>query len=222
MKISVLTLFPNMFEGFVQSSMVARAINKDALGLNFVDIRDFTHNKHRSVDDYPYGGFAGMVMKPEPIYSALLSCLKKSFAPVIYFSPQGRKLDQSILNTYSEQENVILLCGHYKEVDQRIRNLCISDEISIGDYVLSGGELAAMVFIDGVSRLQPNVLSDIESAESDSFYDKNLGFPCWTRPEDFMGLKVPEVLRQGNHKLMNKFVKKSSLKLTRTRRPDLD
>ncbi len=222
MKISILTLFPGMFEGFVHSSMIARAIKREALSLEFIDIRDFTQDKHRSVDDYPYGGFAGMVMKPEPIYSALQSCLLNSPAPVIYFSPQGRKLQQSILNSYAEQENVILLCGHYKEVDQRIRNLCVSDEISIGDYVLSGGELAAMIFIDGVSRLQKNVLSDIESAESDSFYAKNLGFPCWTRPEEFMGLKVPEVLRNGNHKLMDKFIADSSEKLTKSRRPDLD
>lgn len=221
MKIDVLTLFPDIFDGFVQSSMIARAIRKEALKLHFVDIRDFSIGKHRMVDDYPYGGFAGMVMKAEPIYDAIDSCLTDSFAPVIYFSPQGRKLDQECLNSYAKCKKLILLCGHYKEIDQRVRNLCVADEISIGDYVLSGGELAAMVFIDGLSRLQQGVLSDLESAETDSFYEGKLGFPCWTRPDSFLGLEAPAVLRGGNHRLMQDFVKDSSERLTTIRRPDL-
>ena len=221
MKLTVLTLFPEMFSGFVQTSMIARAIKRRALSLRFSNIRDFSEDRHHTVDDYPYGGFAGMVMKPEPLYRAINHSIGKSYAPVVYFSPQGRKLDQDILKHYAGMKQVILLCGHYKEIDQRIRNLCVSDEISLGDYVLSGGELAAMVFIDGISRLQPGVLSDLESAETDSFYHDELGFPCWTRPEIFMGQSVPEVLKTGNHKLINSFAKDSSTRLTKTRRPDL-
>ncbi len=221
MKIDVLTLFPGMFSGFVQSSMIARAIQKKAIQLDFFDIREFSVGKHRMVDDYPYGGFAGMVMKPEPVFDCINSRLEHGFAPVVYFSPQGRKLDQKTLNFYSRVPKLILLCGHYKEIDQRVRNLCVADEISIGDYVLSGGELAAMVFIDGISRLQKGVLSDLESAETDSHYNGKLGFPCWTRPDSFLGLDVPEVLRSGNHKKLNEFIIESSDRLTRTRRPDL-
>ena len=221
MTIDVLTLFPDMFSGFSESSMVARAIRKKALKLRMTDIRDFSIGKNRQVDDYPYGGFAGMVMKPEPIYDAVASVLTRGSAPVIYFTPQGRKLDQNIIKTYAGHKRIILLCGHYKEIDQRIRNLVVTDEISIGDYVLSGGELAAMVFIDSVSRLQKGVLSDLESAQSDSFYEDKLGFPCWTRPDVFMGIEVPSVLRNGNHKLINKFNEDSSMQLTKARRPDL-
>lgn len=221
MKIEVLTLFPKMFEGFFQSSMVARAIAQEALKVSTTDIRDYSIGKHRMVDDYPYGGFAGMVMKPEPIYDALVQALQSGFAPVIYFTPQGRRLDQKILNTYARCKNLILLCGHYKEIDQRIRNLCVADEISLGDYVLSGGELAAMAFIDGISRLQEGVLSDIDSAHTDSHYHGELGFPCWTRPATFMGLPVPEVLCGGNHRKILDFVKQRSNTLTLTRRPDL-
>ena len=173
------------------------------------------------MDDYPYGGFAGMVMQAEPLYEAINSVLSDGPAPVIYFSPQGRVLSQEILEDYSRREKLILLCGHYKEIDQRIRNLAVSDEISIGDYVLSGGEPAAMVFIDGVSRLLPGVLSDINSAETDSFSTGKLGFPCYSRPESFMGQTVPEVLRQGNHRKIMDWAETEALRLTRSRRPDL-
>ena len=201
--------------------MIAKALKADALNLNFSNIRDFSKDKHHKVDDYPYGGFAGMVMQAEPLYEAINSVLSDGPAPVIYFSPQGRVLNQEILEDYSRREKLILLCGHYKEIDQRIRNLAVSDEISIGDYVLSGGEPAAMVFIDGVSRLLPGVLSDINSAETDSFSIGKLGFPCYSRPESFMGETVPEVLRQGNHKKIMDWAETEALRLTRSRRPDL-
>jgi len=201
--------------------MIAKALKADALNLNFSNIRDFSKDKHHKVDDYPYGGFAGMVMQAEPLYEAINSVLSDGPAPVIYFSPQGRVLSQEILEDYSRREKLILLCGHYKEIDQRIRNLAVSDEISIGDYVLSGGEPAAMVFIDGVSRLLPGVLSDINSAETDSFSTGKLGFPCYSRPESFMGQTVPEVLRQGNHRKIMDWAETEALRLTRSRRPDL-
>ncbi len=221
MKIEVLTLFPEIFTGFRDSSMIAKALKAEALQLNFTNIRDYSKDKHHKVDDYPYGGFAGMVMQAEPLYDAINAVLEDGPAPVIYFSPQGRVLSQEILEDYSQKDKLILLCGHYKEIDQRIRNLAVSDEISIGDYVLSGGEPAAMVFIDGVSRLLPGVLSDINSAETDSFSTGKLGFPCYSRPESFMGQSVPEVLRQGNHKKIMDWAETEATRLTRSRRPDL-
>jgi len=221
MKIDVLTLFPRMFDDFRKTSMVARAIAKKKLSLKTIDIRDFAYDKHRSTDDYPYGGFAGMVMKPEPLYEAIKDSIKSGMGSLIYFTPQGRPLTQDIVRSYAKHRKVILLCGHYKEIDQRIRDLCVADEISLGDYVLSGGELAAMVFIDAVSRLQKGVLSDIDSAQTDSHEDGKLGFPCFTRPENFMGMGVPEVLRNGNHKLISEYVKAESDSITKSRRPDL-
>jgi tRNA (guanine37-N1)-methyltransferase len=175
------------------------------------------------VDDYPYGGFPGMVIQAEPVYKAISDLVQKSYAPVIYFTPQGRKLNQSILKYYATLPRVILLCGHYKEIDQRLRNLAVSDEISLGDYVLSGGEIPAMAFIDGVSRLLPGVLSDINSADSDSFSQEEsaLGFPCYTRPEKWMELNVPEELISGNHQKIAQWAKNQSYRLTLTRRPDL-
>jgi tRNA (guanine37-N1)-methyltransferase len=173
------------------------------------------------VDDYPYGGGAGMVIKAEPVYKAVKLAKKKTNAPVIYFTPQGRPLSQEILKEYAILDKVILICGHYKELDQRARDLCVTDEISLGDYVLSGGEIPAMVFIDGISRLLPGVLNDIESAETDSFSDGMLGYPCYTRPPEFMGLGIPDVLLNGNHKLIAKWRKEQSKLLTAKRRPDL-
>ncbi|MDD4309674.1 MAG: tRNA (guanosine(37)-N1)-methyltransferase TrmD [Candidatus Cloacimonetes bacterium] len=217
----VLSLFPEAFSGFMSSSIVARAIEKQALEVRLTDFRKFTANKHNCVDDYPYGGFAGMVIQAQPLYDALNCLLKSDPAPVIYFTPQGRKLNQKILQDYSGYQRIVLLCGHYKEIDQRIRDLCVSDEISLGDYVLSGGELAAMAFIDGVGRLLPGVLGDIESANSDSFSVPGLGYPCYTRPENFMGLHVPNALTSGNHKKIQEWAVEQAASLTRTRRPDL-
>ena len=223
MKIEILSLFPDCFKGFLESSMIARAINLGILKVDFTNYRLYSQNKQRKVDDYPYGGFAGMVIQAEPIYRAIADLVQKSYAPVIYFTPQGRKLNQSILKYYASLPRVILLCGHYKEIDQRLRNLAVSDEISLGDYVLSGGEIPAMAFIDGVSRLLPGVLSDINSADSDSFSQEEsaLGFPCYTRPEKWMELNVPEELISGNHQKIAQWAKNQSYRLTLTRRPDL-
>jgi tRNA (guanine37-N1)-methyltransferase len=223
MKIEVLSLFPECFKGFIESSMVARAINLGILKVDLINYRIFSQNKHRQVDDYPYGGFPGMVIQAEPVYKAISDLVQKSYAPVVYFTPQGRKLNQSILKYYATLPRVILLCGHYKEIDQRVRNLAVSDEISLGDYVLSGGEIPAMAFIDGVSRLLPGVLSDINSADSDSFSqeESTLGFPCYTRPENWMELNVPEELISGNHQKIAQWAKNQSYRLTLTRRPDL-
>ncbi len=217
----VLSLFPEAFSGFLGSSIMARALKKDLLSVEITNFRDWTANKHRNVDDYPYGGFAGMVIQAQPVYDSLSELLTKGKAPVVYFTPQGRPLSQGILESYSRYERIVLLCGHYKELDQRVRDLCVSDEISLGDYVLSGGELAAMIFMDGVSRLLPGVLGDIESANSDSFSSRGLGFPCWTRPDEFLGLAVPEVLKQGNHRAIAAWTSAQAESLTRSRRPDL-
>ena len=217
----VLSLFPDAFSGFLNSSIIARAREKKLLAVNLTDYRQFSLNKHHKVDDYPYGGFAGMVIQAQPIYSALIELLEIGNAPVVYFTPQGRPLTQKILESYSSYKRIILLCGHYKEIDQRVRDLCVSDEISLGDYVLTGGEIPALAFIDGVSRLLPGVLSDRESANSDSFSNEGLGFPCYTRPEIFMGLGIPEVLLSGNHKEIKKWALEQGKRLTVTRRPDL-
>lgn len=221
MQIEVLSLFPDAFTAFLDTSIVARAIARQALSVQLTDYRKASLSKHRQVDDYPYGGFAGMVATPQPIYDSLINSLAQCSAPVIYFTPQGRPLNQKILCHYTRYDKLILLCGHYKEIDQRIRNLAVSDEISIGDYVLSGGELAAQVFIDGVTRLLPNVLSDPASAHSDSFYHGKLGFPCYTRPESFMEGTVPPALTSGNHKAIQAWADEQAEILTRTRRPDL-
>ncbi len=222
MRADILTLFPGMIEGIIGSSMVAKAVKLRALNIRLVNIRNFAEGRHRQTDDYAYGGFAGMVMKPEPLYRAINHCLGKSAVPVIYFSPQGRPLNQKIVEHYSAYGHLVMICGHYKEIDQRIRDLCVSDEISLGDYVLSGGEIAAMAMIDGIARLLPGVLNDPCSAESDSFSAGGLGYPCWTRPETFMGQSVPAVLTSGNHKAVDSWIDQRSAVLTRVRRPDLD
>ncbi len=220
MQIDVLSLFPEMFSGFLSSSIVARAIDKEAIDVKLTDFRSFSTNKHRKVDDYAYGGFAGLVLQAQPIWDALEALLEQGPAPVIYFTPQGRKLSQSILEHYAKLPRVILLCGHYKELDQRVRDMAVSDEISLGDYVLSGGELAGMVFIDGVARLQEDVLSDVQSAVSDSFSDgkDGLGFPCYTRPEEWMGVKVPKELTSGDHAQIEAWAQSQARSLTHTRR----
>jgi tRNA (guanine37-N1)-methyltransferase len=221
MTLEVLSLFPDVFKGFLEASIVARAIAKQAIRVKLTDFRKYSTDKHHKVDDYPYGGFPGLVLQAQPVYAALQALLLEGPAPVIYFTPQGRKLSQKVLESYQKEQRIILLCGHYKELDQRIRDLCVSDEISLGDYVLSGGEIAAMTFIDGLSRLIPGVLGDLESATSDSFSTPGLGFPCYTRPDCFMQLGVPEVLTSGNHQKIAAWATEEAKKLTHTRRPDL-
>lgn len=221
MKIDVLTLFPQMFKNFLKESMVGIAIKQNALSVELTDIRDFAFNKHHKVDDYPYGGGSGMVMKPEPLYEAITKIKGDRDIPVIYFTPQGKLLNQSTVNKFSQIDEMIIVCGHYKEIDQRIRDTLITDELSIGDYVLSGGEIPAMVMIDAVARLQDDVLGDIGSALSDSHQDGLLGCPHYTRPPEFMGHKVPDILLSGNHKNIEKWREKKSLEITKKNRPDL-
>ncbi|MFC1887908.1 tRNA (guanosine(37)-N1)-methyltransferase TrmD [Candidatus Cloacimonadota bacterium] len=221
MKIEILTLFPQLFENFLQESMIGIAAEIGAIEVQVTNIRDFAHDKHKTTDDYPYGGGAGMVMKPEPVFEAVQSVKDNNKTPVIYFTPQGKLLDQNMVNQFSKLDKVILLCGHYKEIDQRIRDLVVTEEISIGDYVLSGGEIPAMVFIDSVSRLQEGVLGDIDSALSDSHQQNLLGCPHYTRPPEFKGLKVPEVLLSGNHAKIDEWRKKKSQEITSKVRPDL-
>ncbi len=221
MKIDVLTLFPQMFENFIQESMVGIAIKQNALSIELTDIRDFAFNKHHKVDDYPYGGGSGMVMKPEPLYEAITKIKGDRDIPVIYFTPQGKLLNQSTVNKFSQIDEMIIVCGHYKEIDQRIRDTLITDEFSIGDYVLSGGEIPAMVMIDAVARLQDDVLGSIDSALSDSHQDGLLGCPHYTRPPEFMGHKVPDILLSGNHNNIEKWREQKSLEITKKNRPDL-
>lgn len=220
MKIEVLTLFPEMFTNFLTESMVGIAIAKNALEVNLTNIRDFAKDKHHTTDDYPYGGGAGMVMKPEPLYNAI-KYIKKEEIPVVYFTPQGKLLTQQIVDKYSKIDKFIIICGHYKEIDQRIRDTEISEELSIGDYVLSGGEIPAMVMIDAVSRLQPGVLGDIDSALTDSHQDGLLGSPHYTRPSEFNGMKVPDILLSGNHKKIDEWRNMKALQITKKNRPDL-
>ncbi|MDO9578024.1 MAG: tRNA (guanosine(37)-N1)-methyltransferase TrmD [Candidatus Cloacimonadales bacterium] len=221
MKINVLTLFPEMFENFLQESMIGIAIREKAIDVKLINIRDFAHDKHHTTDDAPYGGGAGMVMKPEPLYEAILYAKQGRDIPVIYFTPQGKLLHQETVNEYSKLDEVILLCGHYKEIDQRIRDTLVTCEISIGDYVLSGGEIPAMVFIDAIARLQDGVLGNIDSALTDSHQNGLLGCPHYTRPPEFMGMKVPEVLISGNHKKIDEWRTEKALEITRRNRPDL-
>ncbi len=221
MKIDVLTLFPQMFENFLKESMVGIAIKQKALSVELTDIRDFAFNKHHKVDDYPYGGGSGMVMTPEPLYEAITKIKGDRDIPIIYFTPQGKLLNQSTVNKFSQIDEMIIVCGHYKEIDQRIRDTLITDELSIGDYVLSGGEIPAMVMIDAVARLQDDVLGSIDSALSDSHQDGLLGCPHYTRPPEFMGHKVPDILLSGNHKNIEKWREQKSLEITKKNRPDL-
>ncbi len=222
MRFEVLTLFPSMFHSLLEASIVAKAIKQDALEVYLTDFRDFTFVKSRQVDDYPYGGEAGMVIKPEPVYRAVeFVKQQRPVSNLIYFTPQGRPLTQEIVREYAQKDSVMILCGHYKEIDQRIRDLLVTDEISLGDYVLSGGELPAMCFIDACARLQPGVLKDIESANSDSFENGLLGYPHYTRPVEFEGLKVPDVLLSGNHKKIEEWRNEKALEITSARRKDL-
>ena len=220
--INILTLFPALFHNFLAESIPAIAQDTKQLVVTLTDMRDFSGNKHRQVDDYPYGGGAGMVIKPEPLAGSIEYILQgRENIPVVYFTPQGRLLNQKIIRSYLEFPEVILLCGHYKEIDQRIRDKYITDEISIGDYVLSGGELPAMVFTDAIARLLDGVINDIESALSDSHENGLLGYPCYTRPYEFQGMTVPDVLVNGHHKLIEEWRKTKSMEITERVRPEL-
>lgn len=217
----VLTLFPEMFEIF-NYSIIKRAREKEIIKINLYNIRDYTSNKHRKVDDYPYGGGAGMVMQPEPIYNAVESIKNKyGYKPyTILMSPKGERFKQSISKELCNIKHIMLICGHYEGIDERVMRL-VDREISIGDFVLTGGEIACMAIIDSVSRLVPGVLSSNESYEDESFYSGLLEYPQYTRPEEFMGMRVPDVLLSGHHENIRKWRRYEALKITCERRPDL-
>lgn len=222
MRIDILTIFPEMFIGPFTESIIKRAVNKGLVNLQIHNIRDYSNDKHHKVDDYPYGGGAGMVMMIEPIANCIERLKsEREYKDIIYMSPDGEVFNQSIANGLSMQENIILLCGHYKGIDERIREHYITREISIGNFVLSGGELAAAVIVDAVIRLIPGVLNDETSALSDSFQNGLVSPPAYTRPFDFKGLKVPEVLVSGHEKNISDWRYEQAIKRTMDRRPEL-
>lgn len=217
MKINVLTLFPEMFDS-IKQSIIGRAIENGIIELNIINIRDFSKNKHKKVDDTPYGGGAGMVIRPDVVYDAFLSIEEKT--KVIYMSPQGQKLNQEKVLELSKLDNITLLCGHYEGIDQRVLDKIVDEEISIGDYVLTGGEIPAMAVIDAVSRYVEGVISK-DSIEEESFSNGLLEYPQYTRPEIFEGEKVPEVLLSGHHENIDKWRKEKSIEITKKKRPEL-
>jgi tRNA (guanine37-N1)-methyltransferase len=223
MKIDVLTLFPEMFSGVFGHSILKKAADANAAAYNVVNFRDYSDNKHQTVDDYPYGGGAGMVLKPQPIFDAVADLKEKaeSTPRVILLCPQGETYTQRKAEELANEDHLIFICGHYEGYDERIREHVVTDEISIGDFVLTGGELGAMVIIDSVVRLLPDVLGNEESHLKDSFSTGLLEHPHYTRPADFRGMKVPDVLMSGNHRLIDEWREKESLRRTLIRRPDL-
>jgi tRNA (guanine37-N1)-methyltransferase len=222
MRIDILTIFPEMFEGPFSLSIIKRAVDKGKAEIHLHNIRDFATDKHNRVDDYQFGGGAGMVMMAEPIILAIESLQKeRKYDEIIFLTPDGEVLNQGMANQMSMGENIMMLCGHYKGIDERIRDHFITREISIGDYVLSGGELAAAVLTDAIIRLIPGVLNDETSALSDSFQNNLLSAPVYTRPAEFRGWKVPEVLLSGNDKLILEWRQEQAEERTKKRRPDI-
>lgn len=219
MKFDVLTLFPEMF-GALKESIIGRAIENNLIDINLINIRDFSKNKHKKVDDTPYGGGAGMVIRPDVVYDAYSSIQNKENAKLIYLSPKGKKLEQEKVKQLSKFDHIILLCGHYEGIDQRVLDEIVDEEISIGDYVLTGGELPAMVLIDSVCRYVEGVINT-ESIEEESFSNGTLEYPQYTRPEIFNRHKVPEVLISGHHEKIKKWREEKSLEITKNKRPDL-
>ncbi len=225
MKYYVMTLFPEMVEQGLNTSILKRAAEAGAIEFEAVNIRDYSEDKHKRVDDYPYGGGAGMVLQAEPIYRCYEAVQakigKEKKTRMIALSPAGRVFDQSFAEELSAEENLIFLCGHYEGIDERVLERITTDYVSIGDYILTGGELPAMVMIDAVSRLVPGVLSNGESAVKESFSDYLLEYPQYTRPEEILGKKVPEILLSGHHANIEKWRREKSLELTKEKRPDL-
>ena len=247
MHFHILTLFPEMVMDGLSTSITGRAVKNGHISIEATNIRDFAGNKHGHVDDYPYGGGAGMVMQPGPVYRAYEHVKEKIDSRkldeikgnadalignaedeivtkkprVIYMTPQGKVFNQSIAEELAQEEDLILLCGHYEGIDERVLEMIVTDNLSIGDYVLTGGELPAMVVIDAISRLVPGVLNNDVSAEFETFHDNLLEYPQYTRPEEFMGMKVPDVLLSGHHKNIEAWRKEQSIQRTRERRPDL-
>ena len=223
MRFHVLTLFPEMIEQGLGTSITGRAMEKGLVSLNAVNIRDYAANKHRKVDDYTYGGGAGMLMQAQPVYDACMAVQNSLEKParVIYMSPQGRTFNQEMAKELAREEDLIILCGHYEGIDERVLEEIVTDEISIGDYVLTGGELPAMVVIDTVSRLIHGVLGNGVSADTDSFMNGLLEYPQYSRPETWRGRTVPAILLSGDHAKVDRWRKEQSLKRTKERRPDL-
>lgn len=220
MEIDILTLFPGMFQGPFGESMLKRGVEKGLLGIRVHDLREFGLGRHKMVDDYPYGGGAGMVMKPEPLAEAIES-LRRPGSTVLLTSPRGRPFTQAMAETLAGRERLLVLCGHYEGVDERVIEQFVDMEVSIGDYVLTGGEIPAMVICDAVSRLVPGVLGDDESAGDESFAGGLLEYPHYTRPPEYRGWKVPEVLLSGNHPKVAQWRREKRLLITLRRRPDL-
>ncbi len=218
MKFDVLTLFPEMF-GILNQSIIGKAIEKELIDINLINIRDFSKDKHKKVDDTPYGGGAGMVMKPDVVYDAYKSIEDRN-AKVIYMSPQGKTLNQKKVEELAKESHLIILCGHYEGIDQRVLDKIVDEEISIGDYVLTGGEIPAMVLIDSVSRYVKGVLNE-ESIQEESFSNGLLEYPQYTRPEIFEGVKVPEILLSGHHENIEKWRKEKSIEITKKKRPEM-
>lgn len=226
MQIDVLTIFPKMFDSVLGESIVKRAQKKGVVRINIINLRSFSKDKHRKVDDKPFGGGPGMIMSVEPFFEAMnylryKTCAKRLKARVILMSPKGPPFNQRLAKKIARYEHIILLCGHYEGIDERIRENLIDEEISIGDFVLTGGELPAMAIIDAVVRLLPGALGNKDSTKEDSFSKDLLEHPQYTRPADYKGLKVPEVLLSGDHKRIKEWRKKESFKITKKKRPDL-
>ncbi len=241
MRIDILTLFPDMVKGPLKESILKRAQEKRLVRINVLDIRSFTHDRHRTADDAPYGGGAGMVLKPEPIFEAVESVIKSQKSPpeadspsakkvnsqesevkskIILLTPQGKRFDQGMAKRMAKEKHLIFICGHYEGIDERVKKI-VTDEISIGDYVLTGGELASLVVIDALVRLIPGVLGKEESIIRDSFYSGLLDYPHYTRPEEYRKMRIPSVLLSGNHERIARWRRKEALKRTLKRRPDL-
>ncbi len=218
MHFDILTLFPAMFQGPFTESILKRAQERGLFSIALHNIRDATTDKHHVVDDYPYGGGAGMVMKPEPIFAAIEAVYQGG--PIVYLTPQGRLFNQQVAQQLAQEPRITLLCGHYEGIDERVCQHLVTDEISIGDYVLTGGELAAMIIVDAVSRLLPGVLAD-DSPQEESHSSHMLEYPQYTRPPDFRGWPVPDILLSGHHENIARWQRKESLRRTRQRRPDL-
>ena len=219
MKISILTLFPEMFDIF-NHSIIGKAKDKELISIDAINIRDYTLNKHKKVDDYPYGGGAGMVMSPQPVVDAIRACRKENDGKVIFLGPKGRKIDQELATELSKEKSLVFLCGHYEGIDERAFKE-VDMQISLGDFVLTGGEMAAIPIIDSILRLVPGVLNKEESHMDESFSEGLLEYPHYTRPEVFEGDRVPEVLLSGHHENIRKWRRLQSLEVTKERRPDL-
>ena len=222
-RFDVLTLFPDMFRAVLGDSIIKKATDKGILQFNFIDIRDFTENKHRKVDDYPYSGGGGMLMAAQPIYDAYQSIVKDlDYKPLtIYMSPQGKVFNQKMAIDLSMEKHIVILCGHYEGIDQRILDMIVDMEISIGDFVLTGGEIPAMAVIDSVSRMLPGVLADENSYTNESHFAGLLEYPQYTRPEVFMGIRIPDVLISGHHAKIDEWKHNEALKNTYYKRPDM-